>query len=165
MTQYEKQELLNQYYGEQMTLKAALASKDYQTIREAEGGEPMKDITKKANAKPTLIPTGMKCKLEEGTYLELSVRSSCPLKHWIMMANSVGIIDKDYYNNEDNEGHIFFQVVNMSPLPIIIKKGEAIGQAIIHKFDTVEDDAATGIRTSGFGSTDAASQPVLQSAT
>lgn len=127
--------------------------------------DEMKEITKKADAKPTLIPTGMKCKLEEGTYLELSVRSSCPLKHWIMMANSVGIIDKDYYNNPDNEGHIFFQVVNMSPLPIIIKKGEAIGQAIIHKFDTVEDDAATGLRTSGFGSTDAASQPVLQSAT
>ena len=50
MTQYEKQELLNQYYGEQMTLKAALASKDYQTIREAEGGEPMKDITKEERA-------------------------------------------------------------------------------------------------------------------
>ena len=86
-------------------------------------------------------------------------------KYNVRLCNQVGVIDKDYYNNKDNEGHIFFQVVNMSPLPIIIKKGEAIGQAIIHKFDTVEDDAATGIRTSGFGSTDAASQPVLQSAT
>jgi dUTPase len=62
----------------------------------------MAAITKATKAKPTLVPTGMKCKLEPDTYLELSVRSSCPLKHWLILANSVGIIDADYYNNEDN---------------------------------------------------------------
>lgn len=45
---------------------------------------------KEANAKITLVPTGMKCKLEPDTYLELSVRSSCPLKHWLILANGVG---------------------------------------------------------------------------
>ena len=114
---------------------------------------------------PTLVKTGLKAYMEDDEMLLLYNRSSNPKKKGLILANSVGIVDKDFYNNEDNEGHIFFQVVNVSPLPIIIKKGEAIGQAIIHKFDTVEDDAATGIRTSGFGSTDAASQPVLQSAT
>jgi dUTP pyrophosphatase len=116
--------------------------------------DEMKDITKAADAKPTLIPTGMKCKLDPNTYLELSVRSSCPLKHWLILANSVGIIDADYYNNEDNEGHIMFQVINLSPLPIIIKKGEAIGQGIIKSYQKTEDDVTGGVRKSGFGSTD-----------
>ena len=46
--------------------------------------------TKKTKAKPTLVPTGVKCKLDPNTYLELSVRSSCPLKYWLLLANSVG---------------------------------------------------------------------------
>ena len=110
-------------------------------------------LTKKLGAKPTLVSTGMKCKLGPGAYLELSVRSSSPLKYWIMMANSVGIIDADYYNNPDNEGEIFFQLYNLSPFPIKIQKGEAIGQGIIKAFGVTEDDNAEGFRTGGFGST------------
>lgn len=63
------------------------------------------------------------------------------------------IIDSDYYNNPDNEGHIFFQLVNISPFYIQLKKGDRIGQGIIHKYITVEDDAAAGTREGGFGST------------
>ena len=69
--------------------------------------ENMAELTKQADFRPTLVSTGMKCKLAPGTYLELSVRSSTPLKYWIMLANGVGIIDADYYNNESNEGEIF----------------------------------------------------------
>ena len=109
--------------------------------------------TKKSSAKPTLVPTGMKCQLADDEYLELSIRSSGPLKYWLMLANSVGIIDADYYNNPDNEGHIYFQVINLSPVPIQLKKGDIIGQGIIHKYITTEDDCATGEREGGFGST------------
>lgn len=109
---------------------------------------------KLANAKITLVSTGMKCKLDPGTYLELSVRSSCPLKHWLILGNSVGIIDADYYNNPDNEGEIFFQIINLSPFPIKLKRGDAIGQGIIKPYLTTEDDIATGTRIGGFGSTD-----------
>lgn len=56
-------------------------------------------ITKKEGTKPTLVSTGMKCYLEPDTYLELSVRSSTPLKYWLVCANSVGVIDADYANN------------------------------------------------------------------
>ena len=115
--------------------------------------DEMAKVTNSVDAKPTLVPTGVKCKLEPGTYLELSVRSSSPLKYWIMMANSVGIIDGDYYNNPDNEGHIFFQLVNFSPVPIILRKGDAIGQGIIKPYLKTEDDIAGGKRTGGFGST------------
>ena len=109
---------------------------------------------KEAKAKVTLVSTGMKCKLDPGTYLELSVRSSCPLKHWLILGNAVGIIDADYYNNPDNEGEIFFQIINLAPFAIQLKRGDAIGQGIIKPYLTTEDDAATGERTGGFGSTD-----------
>ena len=109
---------------------------------------------KEAKAKVTLVSTGMKCQLDEGTYLELSVRSSCPLKHWLVLGNSVGIIDADYYNNPDNEGEIFFQIINLAPFAIQLKRGDAIGQGIIKPYLVTEDDNATGERTGGFGSTD-----------
>lgn len=111
-------------------------------------------ITKATSAKPTLIPTGVKCKMDSNVFLQLSVRSSCPLKNWIILANGVGIIDSDYYNNPDNEGEIFFQVINLSPWNIQIKKGDTIGQGILLPYLITEDDAASGKRVGGFGSTD-----------
>ena len=113
---------------------------------------------KAANAKVSLVSTGMKCKLDPGTYLELSVRSSCPLKHWLILGNAVGIIDADYYNNPDNEGEIFFQIINLAPFPIKLKRGDAIGQGIIKPYLTTEDDVVTGTRIGGFGSTDISKQ-------
>lgn len=121
--------------------------------------DEMAQLTKAINAKPTLVPTGVKCKLDPGTYLELSVRSSCPLKYWLILANGVGIIDRDYYQptpTESGEGHIQFQIINLSPIPILLKKGEAIGQGVIKPYLTTEDDQADGVRNgAGFGSTDA----------
>ena len=95
----------------------------------------MAALTKQTKAKPTLVSTGVKCHLEEGYYLELSVRSSTPLKYWIILANSVGVIDADYCDNPDNEGEIFFQIINMSPFDIYLKKGDIIGQGIIKRND------------------------------
>jgi len=111
------------------------------------------EITKETKAKPTLVSSGVKCYLEPDTYLELSVRSSTPLKYWLMCANGVGIIDADYRDNPDNEGEIFFQLINFSPFPIYIKKGDIIGQGIIKSYLTTDDDIAAGERTGGFGST------------
>ena len=115
--------------------------------------DEMAALTKKSKCKPTLVPTGVKCYLEPDTYLELSVRSSCPLKYWLILANSEGIIDADYADNPDNEGHIFFQVINLSPFPIKLQKGDIIGQGIIKHYLTTDDDCAIGERTGGFGST------------
>ena len=115
--------------------------------------EEMSNLTKTLKIRPTLVSTGMKCNLDKNTYLELSVRSSCSLKHWLVMANGVGIIDADYYNNPDNEGEIFFQIINLSPYDIRLKKGDIIGQGIIKPYLIVEDDTACGERTGGFGST------------
>ena len=115
--------------------------------------DQMGRFTKEFNYKPTLVSTGMKCKLDAGNFLQLSVRSSSPLKYWLMLANGVGIIDADYYNNPDNEGEIFLQIYNLSPFNLQIKEGEAIGQGIILPYGVTEDDVACGERTGGFGST------------
>lgn len=115
--------------------------------------EQMADFTKKIGFKPTLVSTGMKCKLDPGSWLQLSVRSSSPLKYWLMLGNGIGIIDADYYNNPDNEGEIFFQIYNLSPFNIQIKKGDAIGQATILPYGITSDDVVMGERTGGFGST------------
>lgn len=113
----------------------------------------MAALTKRTGIKPTLVSTGVKCFLPKDMYLELSVRSSTPLKHWLIMANSIGIIDADYYNNPDNEGEIFFQMINLSPFPIQLRKGDRIGQGILKTYELVENDAAEGVRQGGFGST------------
>lgn len=63
------------------------------------------------------------------------------------------IIDADYYNNPYNEGEIFFQLINLSPYPIRLQKGDKIGQGIIKNYGITDDDAASGDRLGGFGST------------
>ena len=114
--------------------------------------DEMGDLTKSIGAKPTLVPTGVKAKLDPGTYLELSVRSSCPLKYWLIMANSVGIIDADYYNNPNNEGHIFFAVCNSSI--VFDKPIMPIAQGIFINYLITDNDNVTTERVGGIGSTD-----------
>ena len=103
---------------------------------------------------PTLIPTGLKAYMEDDEVLYLYNRSSNPKKKGLILANSVGVIDKDYYGNPDNDGHIMFAFFNIKGEDITIKKGEAIGQAVFSKYLVVDNDNATGERTGGFGSTD-----------
>ena len=107
----------------------------------------------KPGIKPTLIPTGLKAYCQDDEWYMLANRSSGPKKGFVM-ANSIGIIDADYYENPDNDGHIFVQCINLKDEEVKIKKGEAVGQAIFQKFLTIDNDQADGIRTGGFGSTD-----------
>ncbi len=104
--------------------------------------------------KPTLIPTGLKAYMQSDEALLIVPRSSGPKKQGISFPHNVGVIDSDYYNNPDNEGHIFVQCINLKDEDVVIKKGEAVAQAIFQKYLTVDDDNAEGMRTGGFGSTD-----------
>lgn len=103
--------------------------------------------------KPTLIPTGLKSYFSDDEVLILANKSSFPLKKGLIMANSIGITESDYYNNCNNEGHLMFMYYNIGFKDIVIKKGESAGQAYFQKFLTVDNDKAEGIRTGGFGST------------
>ena len=118
--------------------------------------EEVATYTKRTGVKPTLVPTGIKAMCNEDESIELVLRSSTPLKYWLVMANSIGIIDGDYYGNPSNDGEIFFQLINFSPVPIKLRKGEKIGQIIFKKFLTTDDDHLTEKKTrvGGFGSSD-----------
>ncbi|MGM0214156.1 dUTP diphosphatase [Enterococcus sp. AZ109] len=102
--------------------------------------------------KPVLVPTGIKSYMGEEEYLQLANRSSNPLKRFLSLSNGVGVIDSDYYNNPDNEGHIMFQFTNFGLTDVTIKKGERIGQGIFLPFLKADNDRATTERTGGFGS-------------
>ncbi len=102
--------------------------------------------------KPTLVPTGVKAYMGEDEFLQLCNRSSNPLKQFLLLANGVGIIDSDYYNNADNEGHIMFQFLNFGLTDTLIRKGERIGQGIFLPFLKADQDDASAVRSGGFGS-------------
>lgn len=102
---------------------------------------------------PTLVKTGLKVYMQDDEMLLLYNRSSNPKKKGLIMANSVGVIDKDYYENPENDGHFMFAFYNIKEEDIEIKKGEAIGQAIFQKYLVSDDDVAEGERLGGFGST------------
>ena len=104
-------------------------------------------------AKPTLIPTGLKAYCAEDEWFMLANRSSGPKKGFLM-ANSIGIIDSDYYGNESNDGHFYFAYFNCSDHDIEVKKGDVIGQVVFMKYLITDDDNAEGTRKGGFGSTD-----------
>ena len=107
----------------------------------------------KLGCKPTLIPTGLKAYCLDDEYYMLVNRSSGP-KKGLVMCNSIGIIDSDYYGNIDNDGHFYFQYYNFLDYDIVIHKGDIIGQVIFQKFLLCDNDNADGVRTGGFGSTD-----------
>lgn len=108
----------------------------------------------KPGVKPTLIPTGLKAYMQDDEMLCLYNRSSNPKKKGLVLANSVGIVDKDYYGNTDNDGHIMYAMWNFKSEDVKIEKGERIGQAIFQKYLIADNDSADGERTGGFGSTD-----------
>lgn len=107
----------------------------------------------KKGDKPTFVKTGIKAYMKEDEVLILANRSSNPGKKGLILANSIGVVDSDYYGNPDNDGHIMFAFYNIKDEDIQIKKGDAIGQAIFQKYLVTDDDVSQGERTGGFGST------------
>ena len=107
----------------------------------------------KKGMNPTLIKTGLKAYMQDDEVLFLYNISSNPKKKGLILANSVGVIDKDYYGNPDNDGHIMFAFYNIKDEDITIKKGEAIGQGVFQKYLVTDNDEAKGQRMGGFGST------------
>ena len=99
-----------------------------------------------------LVKTGLKAYMLEDEVLELYIRSSMATKRQLILINSVGIIDSDYYNNPENEGHILIPIYNTSNKPQLIKKGERIAQGIFKKYLKVDHDEEKGKRSGGFGS-------------
>ena len=102
--------------------------------------------------KPELVHTGIKAQMELDESLKLFNRSGNP-KLGLILANGVGVVDSDYFENPGNDGHIMFPFFNFWPKDVLIKKHDRIGQGVFEKFLLTEDDVEQGDRLSGFGST------------
>lgn len=104
-----------------------------------------------------LVPTGVKAYMQAGEFLGMHIRSSMAVKKKLRLVNNVGIIDADYYNNADNEGHIMLALVNTGDAPLTLPKGERIAQGIFYNYLLADGDnlAAKAVRGGGFGSTGA----------
>jgi len=102
-----------------------------------------------------LAKTGLKAYMLNDEVLELYIRSSIAVKRNVWCANSVGVIDADYYSNEDNDGHIMVPLYNANEEAVQFEQGERVAQAIFKKYLSIdgEEQLESGTRTGGFGST------------
>ncbi|MBQ0036667.1 MAG: dUTP diphosphatase [Firmicutes bacterium] len=108
-------------------------------------------VTIKAN-ESLRIPTGIRCKIDEGYVLSLYPRSSLGFKYQMGLLNTVGIIDSDYYN-ADNEGHIIVGVINRGNKDLVISKGDRFVQGLFTQYYLAYEEENTNERHGGFGST------------
>ena len=101
------------------------------------------------------VPTGIRCKIDEGWVLKCYPRSGLGFKYRLQLDNTVGIIDSDYYDS-DNEGHIFIKITNDSKRSwknLSVHRGDGFAQGIFVEYGITIDDEAAGVRNGGFGST------------
>ena len=99
----------------------------------------LKDITIKPG-EIAYIPTGVKVLMEDDEVLFICVRGSQGFKYNVRLCNQVGVVDKDYYDNEVNEGHIWIALQNEGKKKYSVKKGEGIAQGIFSKYLLTDDD-------------------------
>lgn len=99
------------------------------------------------------VATGIRVKIDEGWVLKIYPRSSLGFKYRLTLDNTVGIIDSDYFN-ADNEGHIFIKMTNLGDKPLTVEKGKAFAQGIFVEYGITIDDDCDSVRVGGIGSTD-----------
>ena len=129
-------------------------------------------------ADSVLIPTGIKVRMNEGWVFVIAPRSGLGFKYRLQIDNTIGIIDSDYYNNPNNEGHILISITNdlkinncvsMNPITnkmeidesaiLSLPAGKAVAQGLFLPFGITEDDDVSAIREGGLGSTDKEDKP------
>ena len=101
-----------------------------------------------------VFSTGLKVAMNDDEVFNLYSRSSLGYKYDVCLVNSVGVIDADYYNNEDNEGHFKLKLINHGSKDFEVKFGDRIAQGIFMKYLTVDDEEEIkNKRKGGIGST------------
>lgn len=102
-----------------------------------------------------LVPTGVKAYMQPDEYLGLHIRSSLAVKAGLRLANCQGIIDSDYYDNPDNEGHILLALINEGNEAVVIQRGMRLAQGIFYKYLLADETglSAQEVRSGGIGST------------
>ena len=136
----------NMYDKIQMPIRSTSGSAGYDFFTPAELQIP--------SDRSIIIPTGIRCKIDDGYFLGMYPRSGLGFKYRVALDNTVGIIDADYYNS-DNEGHIILKLHAEIPegTAVTVPEGKAYAQGIFQQFFVIYEDRADGIRNGGFGST------------
>ena len=107
--------------------------------------EPGKDV---------YVSTLLKCRIPDGWFLTIVPRSGLGFKYFVRLANTLGVIDSDYYGNENNDGHIIVKIRNEGDQPLHLEAGKAFCQAIFLPYGVCRfEEGANAARTGGFGST------------
>ena len=103
----------------------------------------------------TLVPTGLKAYMRPDEYIGIHIRSGFSVRNLVSCVNGQGVIDADYYGNENNEGHIMVPLLNHGDKPVYIQKGTRIAQGIFYRYLPVDgDEIGVGAeRRGGLGST------------
>lgn len=99
------------------------------------------------------IPTGLKCKIDNGWALFALPKSGLGFKYFVRLANTIGLIDEDYYNNENNEGHMWVKIRNEGSKLLHIDAYKGVCQMVFLPYGITYDDESEGVRKGGFGST------------
>lgn len=100
-----------------------------------------------------VIPTGIKAYMQDDEVLYIYLRSSIGIKTSLRLANTTGVIDSDYYNNPNNEGHIMLAFTNIGEEPVKLSPGCRVVQGVFQKYLLTDDDSAPFVRLGGIGST------------
>ena len=148
LSDMQKQGLEADYAKIRLPLRATVGSAGYDFCTPVDFKlEPGQEIT---------IPTGIRAQMQDGWVLVCCPRSGLGFKFRLQLNNTVGIIDSDYYN-ADNEGHIMARLINdgRSGKTVELKAGQAFMQGLFLPYGITVDDEAGGLRTGGFGSTNA----------
>ena len=103
--------------------------------------------------KSMVFRTGLKVRMNKDDVLYIIGRSSLGYKYDVCLVNSVGVIDADFYNNENNEGHFSVKLINHGEKDFEVKIGDRICQGIFSKYLVTSDDKCDKVRTGGIGST------------
>lgn len=142
-------EVIKEYHGNDINLpqRKTISSAGYDI-------EAAKDMDLLPH-KVTIVPTGLKAYMQDDEYLGIHIRSGFSIKNALSLINGQGIIDADYYDNRENEGHIMIAIYNHSESLVNIKKGDRIAQGIFYKYLTTDCDEENekNIRSGGLGST------------
>ncbi|MGN0778783.1 MAG: dUTP diphosphatase [Aristaeellaceae bacterium] len=144
-------------YEQDMHLPDALPVADIPLPRRATQGSAGYDFTCPATVtlapgQQAVIPTGVRVSIAPGWVLLNCPRSSLGRRHGIRLANTIGVIDSDYYG-ADNEGHILVMLVNGGDHSVTIARGERFCQGIFVPFGLAEEPEVLTQRSGGFGST------------
>lgn len=111
--------------------------------------------TEIAPGQSIIIPTGIKVKLNPGWALLVYSRSSLGFNYRVLIEENVAVIDEDYFDNINNEGHIFIKIINdnREGQTVTLRLGAAFCQGLFTLTGRAANDNVTLERVGGIGST------------